>query len=46
MDELWKILNEYEIYTEEDLRDALKKFKLDIGIFTTPIDTDNKTLNN
>ena len=46
MGELWEILNEYEIYTEEDLIEALKKFKLDIGIFTTPIDTNNKTLNN
>lgn len=46
MYELWKALNEYGIYTEEDLREAFKKTKLDIGIFTTPIVTINKNINN
>lgn len=35
---LWKILNErYGIYTEKQLREEMKKTKLDIGIFTMPL---------
>lgn len=35
--EQWKILNEYGIYTKEDLDKAIKETELDIGIFVTPL---------
>jgi hypothetical protein len=34
---MWKLLNKYGVYTEEELREAHKNLKpLDIGIFTLP----------
>lgn len=42
MKRLWKILNEdYGIYTMEQLREEMNKTKLDIGIFTMPINKDD-----
>lgn len=34
VDQIWKMLNEKGIYTEEQLYAAAEKVKIDIGIFT------------
>lgn len=35
---IWETLNSYNIYTEEDLKEALKNNQLDIGFFTTALE--------
>lgn len=36
VEKMWKLLNKYGIYTEEQLDKAIKENPLDIGIFTIP----------
>ncbi|MCT8975530.1 hypothetical protein N4T77_02850 [Clostridium sp. CX1] len=36
LEQTWKYLNEYGIYTDEDVEKYIKENALDIGIFTMP----------
>lgn len=34
----WKLLNSFGVYTEEDVKEFVKKYQLDVGIFTLPLE--------
>lgn len=41
LDNIWERLNEEGIYTKEQLKKELSKYKLEIGMFTTPIEAND-----
>lgn len=41
-EKVWNDLNSYGIYTMEEFKEAVKRTKLDIKVFTAPIKKDDK----